>query len=442
MFSLAALLVYHSQTNTTEQWNIARFKWWIGFQITSLLVVCSTLSKETGTHTQRLLLCCLSKCCAVSDTCHIVHNRLVYVCMYVCMHTGIMTLGIIGVYDLLFVLRFFQFASLSKRILPFIERMIGVALVGMMLLYVRHWISGGFEIDMDAHYNKLLLLNSTQRMASIPFLLSIFGMLLLFPWYLCFEYTELKLIEFPMSDYRVLYGVAFLLALACFLVFALAYLKRGSATQARILAGFGWIVITILPSSQIFFFVGFLVAERVLYLPSVGYCYLFTYIITKLFTHYAKFIGADGPSPSPSSTTVTSSTTSCSDDSTDQQTTAASKTRRPKATPSSSSGNSNKRKFARWFCAALVGFTWLMILFYYTRTQVRIPDWSSEEALFKSTLTQYPNHSQCIYGLGWNAYVRGRYEEAVKYLDQCLENVCISLCLVLAPVWFDSLRHH
>lgn len=41
--------------------------------------------------------------------------------------------------------------------------------------------------------------------------------------------------------------------------------------------GLGFLIIPFLPASNLFFRVGFVVAERVIYLPSIGYCILFTY---------------------------------------------------------------------------------------------------------------------------------------------------------------------
>lgn len=37
------------------------------------------------------------------------------------------------------------------------------------------------------------------------------------------------------------------------------------------------LVIPCIPASNVFFYVGFVLAERVLYIPSVGYCYLVAY---------------------------------------------------------------------------------------------------------------------------------------------------------------------
>lgn len=41
--------------------------------------------------------------------------------------------------------------------------------------------------------------------------------------------------------------------------------------------GLGFLIIPFLPASNLFFRVGFVVAERVTYLPSIGYCILITY---------------------------------------------------------------------------------------------------------------------------------------------------------------------
>lgn len=48
--------------------------------------------------------------------------------------------------------------------------------------------------------------------------------------------------------------------------------------------GLAWTIIPFLPASNLFFPVGFVVAERVLYLPSMGYCLLFSLGITSFWT--------------------------------------------------------------------------------------------------------------------------------------------------------------
>lgn len=46
-----------------------------------------------------------------------------------------------------------------------------------------------------------------------------------------------------------------------------------------------WLIVPFLPASNVFFPVGFVIAERVLYLPSSGYCLLVSYGFYKLLQH-------------------------------------------------------------------------------------------------------------------------------------------------------------
>lgn len=51
------------------------------------------------------------------------------------------------------------------------------------------------------------------------------------------------------------------------------------------LLGLSWTVITFLPAMNLFFPVGFVVAERVLYLPSMGFCFLLALGINTFWKH-------------------------------------------------------------------------------------------------------------------------------------------------------------
>ena len=50
------------------------------------------------------------------------------------------------------------------------------------------------------------------------------------------------------------------------------------------------IVVPFLPASNVFFRVGFVVAERVLYLPSAGYCLLVAVGIASIFRYHRKWV--------------------------------------------------------------------------------------------------------------------------------------------------------
>ena len=90
-----------------------------------------------------------------------------------------------------------------------------------------------------------------------------------------------RLLVFPLA-LRVDYGPAertlvtglldarFWLGLACFGVWAFLLWRAWRAGRAVAAFGLGWIAIALLPVANLFFPVGVLVAERTLYLPSVG----------------------------------------------------------------------------------------------------------------------------------------------------------------------------
>lgn len=64
-------------------------------------------------------------------------------------------------------------------------------------------------------------------------------------------------------------GLGTLAAKACF--------SRNLSQSRTLLMCLGWIVLPFLPASNLFFPVGFVVAERILYMPSMGYCLMVAY---------------------------------------------------------------------------------------------------------------------------------------------------------------------
>ena len=68
---------------------------------------------------------------------------------------------------------------------------------------------------------------------------------------------------------------------ASFLVIAYGLVKRHRIVLLCVL----WIVIPMLPASNLFMKVGTLLAERLLYVPSLGYCCLVAFGIRRFFGH-------------------------------------------------------------------------------------------------------------------------------------------------------------
>uniref|UniRef100_A0A7M4FK32 dolichyl-phosphate-mannose--protein mannosyltransferase n=1 Tax=Crocodylus porosus TaxID=8502 RepID=A0A7M4FK32_CROPO len=121
------------------------------------------------------------------------------------------------------------------------------------------------------------------RFLTYSYLLAFNAWLLLAPITLCYDWQvgSIPLIE-SIWDARnlatiLLVVVMMLLSLHCITAF-----KR--LEHREVLVGLLFLVFPFIPASNLFFRVGFVVAERVLYMPSMGYCILFVHGFKKLCT--------------------------------------------------------------------------------------------------------------------------------------------------------------
>lgn len=119
-------------------------------------------------------------------------------------------------------------------------------------------------------------------------------------------------------------------------------------------------IVPFLPASNLFFSVGFVLAERTLYIPSAGYCLLLAIGLKQLSTNvmYPKVVSAS-------------------------------------------------------YCALLIVF--------FARSWMRSSQWKTETELFQSGLNVCPLNAKVHYNVGKNAADRGlidyaklKYEEAIK----------------------------
>ena len=125
---------------------------------------------------------------------------------------------------------------------------------------------------MCSHDNPAVAFPSPYRQLHWLYLISVNLQLLVFPSFLCADWTMQTIPTISsLSDPRNLLTLASLLGLCVISTFALTMpTRRAKAT----LLGLALLVFPFLPASNLFFPVGFVVAERVLYLPSMGYCLL------------------------------------------------------------------------------------------------------------------------------------------------------------------------
>ena len=91
------------------------------------------------------------------------------------------------------------------------------------------------------------------------------------------------------SDSRNCASIVFILAYCIFGVFTLNRTRNDSIKRVGVI-GLALIVLPYLPASNLFFPVGFVVAERILYLPSMGFCMLVGYGAYKLIKSNKKIV--------------------------------------------------------------------------------------------------------------------------------------------------------
>ncbi|NXM36515.1 TMTC1 protein, partial [Oxyruncus cristatus] len=172
---------------------------------------------------------------------------------------------------------------------PFLKRAALVISYVILVLYFRLWIMGGSmpmfsEQDNPASFSPYFL----TRFLTYSYLLAFNAWLLLAPITLCYDWQvgSIPLVE-SIWDARNLATVFLVLVMALLSLHCIAAFKK--LEHKEVLVGLLFLVFPFIPASNLFFRVGFVVAERVLYMPSMGYCILFVHGLKKLSTWLNKW---------------------------------------------------------------------------------------------------------------------------------------------------------
>ncbi|XP_050181400.1 protein O-mannosyl-transferase TMTC1 isoform X2 [Myiozetetes cayanensis] len=172
---------------------------------------------------------------------------------------------------------------------PFLKRAALVISYVVLVLYFRLWIMGGSmpmfsEQDNPASFSPYFL----TRFLTYSYLLAFNAWLLLAPITLCYDWQvgSIPLVE-SIWDARNLATVFLVLVMALLSLHCIAAFKK--LEHKEVLVGLLFLVFPFIPASNLFFRVGFVVAERVLYMPSMGYCILFVHGLKKLSTWLNKW---------------------------------------------------------------------------------------------------------------------------------------------------------
>ncbi|XP_078075752.1 protein O-mannosyl-transferase TMTC3 isoform X2 [Mustelus asterias] len=202
-----------------------------------------------------------------------------------CKEQGITVIGICFVYEI-FVAQGFTLHVLGevvghlvqgKGIVPSwvlqtLMKLICLMLSTLLLVIVRVQVIQSQLPVFTRFDNPAAVSPSPVRQLTFNYLLPLNGWLLLNPSELCCDWTmgTIPLVE-SVLDIRNLATVTFYCLMALLIHYSLRY--PGESSQVVIMA-LSFMVLPFIPASNLFFPVGFVVAERVLYVPSMGFCLL------------------------------------------------------------------------------------------------------------------------------------------------------------------------
>ncbi|XP_073506457.1 protein O-mannosyl-transferase TMTC1 [Phyllobates terribilis] len=211
-------------------------------------------------------------------------------CAMLVKETGVTVFGVCVVYDLqILCLRRFQRASSAQQsrnmwdvAAPFLKRALLISCHVIVVLGFRVYIMGGSmplfsEQDNPASFSPYIL----SRFLTFSYLLAFNACLLLGPITLCYDWQvgSIPLVH-SILDIR---NVSTSLLLAVLLSLGRRCLTGNKRTGHReVTVGLLFLIFPFIPASNLFFRVGFVVAERVLYMPSMGFCILCVHGLKRL----------------------------------------------------------------------------------------------------------------------------------------------------------------
>ncbi|XP_069048970.1 protein O-mannosyl-transferase TMTC1 [Lepisosteus oculatus] len=290
-------------------------------------------------------------------------------CAMLVKETGVTVFGVCVVYDVLVICQKPLVSCLScariKDLLrissPFIKRATVVSLYVAVIMSFRLWIMGGSmplfsEQDNPASFSPHLL----TRLLTYSYLLAFNAWLLLAPIVLCYDWQvgSIPLLE-SVWDVRNAATCLFGVAMVCLCLHCLASLQK--LENREVLVGILFLVFPFIPASNLFFRVGFVVAERVLYMPSMGYCILVVHGLSRL----------------------------CS-------------------------------VVGRWGAPALTLSLLLLLLLFSWKTVQQNETWLSREALFRSGIQTLPHNAKVHYNYANFLKDQGRNQEAIHHYETAL----------------------
>ncbi|XP_043255369.1 protein O-mannosyl-transferase TMTC4-like [Colletes gigas] len=294
-----------------------------------------------------------------------------------CKETGITAIGICSVYDLVVVnkvlpsnvVTFMAIKPSYTEIKNIIERKqkllirLFILFVSGLILIVSRFSVMGFKTPTFQHIDNpaSFIDNMFLRMLNYSYIYCLNAWLLICPEWLCFDWSMGCVPLITTYDKRIFFVLIFWLIIG--ILFTYTFNQHEEKFVRFTIMGLAILVFPFLPASNIFFNVGFVLAERTLYIPSAGYCLLFVIGLHKICNRIS-------------------------------------------------------------IQYALLAYTILISLFF-VRSWIRSDQWRNETSLFRSALHVCPLNAKVHYNIAKNAADAGNstlaqyaYEEALRLNPQ------------------------
>ncbi|KAL6433591.1 hypothetical protein ACFW04_006584 [Cataglyphis niger] len=205
-----------------------------------------------------------------------------------CKETGITAIGICAVYDIVIVnkiypidiIKLFLFKQSNKNLKNFINntnivlRFVILFFTAIILLFLRFSLMGFSAPKFQPVDNPASFMNNIfLRILNYNYIYCLNIWLLICPVWLCFDWSMGCISLITGYDYRILVVIIFWLLFGTLIMYT--FIHRDKISR-YIIMGLAILIFPFLPASNLFFNVGFVLAERILYIPSAGYCLLIT----------------------------------------------------------------------------------------------------------------------------------------------------------------------
>ncbi|RVE50574.1 hypothetical protein evm_004801 [Chilo suppressalis] len=201
-----------------------------------------------------------------------------------CKENGITVLGFCIFYDMILKIsikrKCQKFCNLYNR--SCIKRITVTILAIILTLYGRWTVMGATKPEFKAIDNPAAFAETFTKIVTHSYVYFLNTLLFIWPQWLCYDWSMgcVPLIK-SVLDHRIIYPISMYLY-GIFIIKAIICKQNKTSTRRILSLSVALMVIPFLPAANIFYPVGFVIAERVLYIPSAGYCLIIVLGLNKI----------------------------------------------------------------------------------------------------------------------------------------------------------------